>query len=124
MQYKPQCGETARQEATVLKLREDTDMVDGGACRLRTVDQELGGHLSLSAAERVGGRAGVVALQVLGHLQQREAVGRQVPSEDLRDVGLEAPLHLGRRPGGTAAAEVHLGALGCIQGAIGEGTRG
>lgn len=96
----------------------------GGACRLRTVDQELGGHLSLSAAERIGGRAGVVALEVLGHLQQREAVGRQVPSEDLRDAGLEAPLHLGRRPGGAVAAEVHLGALGCIQGAIGEGTRG
>lgn len=124
-------GNRARQKKAVLSSKEDrkthrcTNAVQGGACCLRTVDQELGGHLSLSPAEHVGGWARVVALEVLGHEHQREAVGRQVLSKELRDaVGLDPPLHLGRRLRGTAAVEVHLGAPGCVQRAVGEGASG
>lgn len=39
-------------------------------------------------------------------------------------MGLDPPLHLGWRLRCAAAAEVHPGTLGCVQGAIGEGTSG
>lgn len=51
-------GNCARQKKAVLSSKEDRKMHRRslrGACCLRTVDQELGGHLSLSPAEHVGG---------------------------------------------------------------------
>ena len=94
----------------------------GGECFLRTVDQELGGHLSMLPAEHVCGQTGVVPLQVLRHQQQSEAAGRHVVSKGLRARiwGLEPPLNPGWRPGAATAAEIHLGALGCIESAVGE----
>lgn len=76
----------------------------------------------MSPAECVSGQTGVVPLEVSRHQQQREAADRQVASKELDSGfrGLEPPLHHGRRPGAAGAAEVHLGALGCIEGAIGE----
>lgn len=61
-------------------------------------------------------------MEVLRHEQQNEAADRQVVSEGLSAGigGPELPLNHWRRPRATAAAEVHLGAFGCIEGAIGE----
>lgn len=94
----------------------------GRGCFLRTVDQELGGHASPSPTEQVLGQAGVVPLEVLRHEEQREAAGRQVVPKGLGlgIRGLEPPLNHGRRPGAAGAAEVHLGAPGGVEGAIGE----
>lgn len=72
--------------------------------------------------EHVHGRTGVVPLEVSRHQQQSETADRQVVSKGLVPGmrGLEPPLHHRRRPGVAPAAEIHLGALGCIEGAVGE----
>lgn len=80
----------------------------------------------MSPTAHVLSQAGVVALEFWRHEEEREVADCQVVSKGLVAGiwGLEPPLNHGRRPGTAGAGEVCMGALGCIERAIGEGPSG